>query len=172
MEEKNKVPGLPEGSGEKGIAPNPSEGILVDRKQIEDIINRLGKVEEENEALKYAADKSRIEKFRQGQDKKGPNKFRLSTYNGQVIVAWRTVKDIVDKNIATGVYYEHQEYEIILQDGTKYPIVGYNKFADVQYAAQIDAEEVSRTVADESITLKLRRTDTGEELEIDAKFVN
>ena len=148
-----------------------SEKITIEKTVLDDILARLSKAEETTKDLMDVADKSRLAHLNEKRDKTGKPKFKLSTFNGKVITAWRTVKDVVEKNISSGNYYEHQEYEIIMEDGSRHTVVGYNKFADIQYGNQIVAEEISREVTDLSTTLVLSLED-GREMKIDAKYVN
>ncbi len=147
------------------------ETISVSKSDFYALVNRLEKVENEAADLRIVADKSRLQKLEDGKKTVGPLEFKISTLNGKLILSTRTVKDIVQKNISSGVYYEHQEYEIIMEDGSKENVIGYNKFIDILYAEQIIGKEISREVTDLNTTLKLKLED-GREIKIDSKFVN
>lgn len=156
--------------GEESKAP---ETVVVDKAQLDSVLARLEKQDEEIKKLNFVADKSRLAHF---EEKAGPKtlqpRYKISTLNGQVILAWRMIRDIVEKNVSTGNYYELQEYEYTLEDGTKGTVTGYNKFANIQYGNQIDVEEVSRNVSPEATMLKVRDLKTNKVYEIDRVFVN
>lgn len=147
------------------------ETITVKREEFDNLLDRLERVENEASDLRQVADKSRLQKLDDGKKVIGPPQYKIGTFNGKLILSTRTVKDIVQKNISSGVYYEHQEYEIIMEDGSKENIIGYNKLVDILYSNQVIGEEISKEVTDLNTTLKLKLED-GREIKIDAKFVN
>lgn len=163
MENKEKV---------ESQAAEP-EVVKVDKTQLDKILNEIEALKKDNIKLNSIADKSRLARFdEQNGTKSNAPRYKLSTFGGQVILAWKMIKDVVEKNVSSGLYYEHQEYEYILEDGSKGTIVGYNKFANIQYGNQIEVEEVSRNVSPEATMLKVRDVKTNKQYEIDIRFVN
>lgn len=158
---------------------------MEENKKVEvnaDALEKLmAKVEEQSEViktyktdidmLKTIADKSRLAWFEEGKKVKGPSVYRLSTFDGKVIVGWRTIKDVVEKNPLTGIRIEDQQYEIILEDDTVQKIQGFNKFAEIQYGNQIKAQELEKVVKGDKVTLKLK-AENGKTYLIDSVFVN
>jgi len=162
----------------KEIKETKDKKVEVNEKALEKLLKTVEEGEKERqqlktdiEMLKTIADKSRLSWYEEGKKTIGPAVYKLSTFDGKVIVGWRTVKDVVEKHPLTGVRMEDQQYEIILEDGTKQLIKGYNKFADTQYGNQIRAQEIEKTIKEGKVTLKLK-AENGREYLIDSVFVN
>jgi len=148
--------------------------VEVSKQALEKIVDQLEEnkktIEQQRkdiDVLKAVADKSRLYWLEEKTKKIGPRTYKLSTYEGKVIVGWRTIKDEVDAK--RGI--ENQEYEIILEDNKKVAIKGYVEFNSIQYGHQIIGTEVEKIINGDKTTLKLR-TDEGKEFLIDVQFVN
>ena len=147
------------------------ETVLVDKEKFDAILNRLESLENETGVLRQAADVGRLQRIEDKKNTIGPARFKVSTHNGKIILSTRTVKDSVQRNLLSGITTEHQEYEILMEGGSKENVIGYDKFMDLLYANQIIGELVAEKKSGSNITLTLR-LENGREIEIDSKFVN
>ena len=148
-----------------------SEALEKLMKTVEDQSKIISSYKTDIDMLKTIADKNRLAWYEEGKKVIGPAVYKLSTFDGKVIVGWRTIKDVVEKDPLTGKRLEDQQYEIILEDDTVQKIQGYNKFAEVQYGAQIKAKEIEKVVKGDKVTLKLK-AENGKEYLVDSVFVN
>lgn len=148
------------------------ETIVVNKGVLEGILAKLESLEKDNVMLKHVADKSRIAYWEDARKVKGPNHYGVATCKGKIVMGWRTLTDLVERNFATGVIYVKQQYELILEDNSTVAIDGYNNFAEAQYGNQIDVEEISSRVTPEGATMLKVRDLNGREFEIDRVFVN
>ncbi|MCK9370265.1 hypothetical protein M0R04_10195 [Candidatus Dojkabacteria bacterium] len=122
--------------------------------------------------LMKVADKSRLEWVNSGKDKKGPNRYKVGRHNGQFIVGWKTLEDLVEQD-GSGRWLVKQRYELILADGSTKEIAGYVNFSNARYNDPVVLEEISREVKiDGTLVLRGKVVGTNTELSIDAKFVN
>lgn len=146
--------------------------IEVDKKALNSLIARLESLENDNKLLKDVADKGRMEWAESKQSKPIKRTVKLTTIDDKIVVGWKTIKDVVEKNPTTGVWNERQEYEFIFEDESTYPVIGYNKFADLQYSNQIVCEVVSKTDDGEGNIVFKVKLPQGRILDIDHRFVN
>ena len=144
----------------------------VNKEQLEKLLKTVEEQGKRIEILTQAADKGRMF-WAENQNKKTElRRVKVTTIGGKFVLAWRTVKDIVEKNPLSGVWSENQEYEFIFADDTRLPVVGYNKFAELQYGAKVESEVLSRKEnADGSVVLEVKLPD-GRTVEVDSRFVN
>ncbi len=157
---------------ETGVTEKPKKRtVTVDADKLESFLQRFDELEAK---VNSVSDVGRLDNFERKRFQKGPNRFRLSTYddNGKelVITAWRTVKDVSKKDPVMGMI-EDQQYEIILENNKKVEVRGYFNFSELKYSKQIVAEEISRTTDANGTTLKVKLPE-GRELTIGAQFVN
>lgn len=131
----------------------------------------LDKIYEKLDMLQKVADKSRLDNWEKEHKELGPAKYRVSTIDGKIIVGWRTIKDEVYRDPVSNIMRVTQAYEFILEDGSTYPVNGYNNFASLHYANQLEGKEMSKTIDANGTILKLE-LDNGKVIEIDSKFVN
>jgi hypothetical protein len=164
------------------VPPKVEEGkekvVMITEKKLAEILknveagfaSQIEELKKDNRILYEAADKTLLGKVLNKDKKSMGMSVMLSTLDGKVIVGWRTVVDIVEKN-ANGVWQEKQVMEIKLEDDktVEHP---YNKFTDIIAANRINAKVLSRSVdEDENVTYKVK-ADNGKEYSISATFVN
>lgn len=138
-----------------------SETITVNKKSLNELINRL-------ERLEYSADVGRLSKFDEKNKKELPKVVLLGQYDGKIVLGWKMLKDEVQK--VNGVWRESQLIQIKLDDDStlEMPYLQY-----VQGVVKVDATILSRTKdSDGHETLKVRRNDNGSEYSIDITFIN
>jgi hypothetical protein len=109
------------------------------------------KVQEQLKMLTAVADKGRMFNYesQQAQQKK-PIKVKLSVYNDQYIVGWKTIKDELIKHPTTGLTVgEVQEYEVSLLSktgiSTTAKIIGYPAFSDARYTQRVECEVIGKS---------------------------
>jgi len=146
--------------------------VMVDQTQLDSMMGMIKRLEQDNKSLMYAADKNRIQRFQDQQPGLKEKSVRLTINGDRIATSWRTVRDEVSINPATGKYIEDQEYEILYDDHSKETIKGYPAFSDWRYRNKTIAKVVSETLErDGSRTFKVGLAD-GRELSISEKFVN
>lgn len=143
------------------------ETITVNKSAFDAIMKRLERVE-------YASDKSRTNRFDEGNKKMG-RVVNVRTMDGNIVTSWRMVEDIVKKD-TNGEWTEKQTIELTFKDGkTKnYPYARFS--ADYQ---KIPCDVVSSTkLEDEAeiaekgqVVFKLKTPDL-ETIEIGDLYVN
>ena len=102
------------------------EMVSVPKEQLEKLMNLVPAVEQlqkDNEALKFAADRAKMQIFNEKQQAPGNKIVKLLTYvdedrSRKVILAWSKVKDEVYK-APNGAWVEDQIMEVIFEDDTK-----------------------------------------------------
>lgn len=131
-------------------------------KRVEVDADALKKILEQNEELlgrvnrlESTADIGRLDNFDNKNRKIGPARYRLSVYEGKVITGWLTKKD--SKWMDGNVMRVDQRYEILLSDGKKIEVNGYDNFASILYAGvRVIAEKVKENTDEFGITLTLK----------------
>ncbi len=145
--------------------------VTIPQEQLANILTTMEKMSAELALVKSATDVSRLQHELDKVKKSGPDKFKISTYDGKIIVGWVMTRDEAKVDTVTKAIREVQEYDLILEDGKKIHLVGYVAFSDVHYNNQIDAYLVSKTVDENGAVLHLKTAD-GKEIDIDDRFVN
>lgn len=143
---------------------NNEELLQISKSELEEIKSKITMLEK-------VADKSRLEHWNTENGVLGPATYRVSTVDGKIVTGWKTIKDEVYKDPLSGIVRVTQAYEFELEDGSTYPVNGYNNFITLQYAAQLKGKELSRTVKDGNLELELELSN-GKVIKIDARFVN
>ena len=152
-----------------------------------DVASLLAKVEalekrdvENQEKLKMlydVADKGRVLNYEGQKVGKKPTRVKLSVRGEDIVIGWRTVKDILVKHPTTGLTVgEEQQYEVILLDKegktSKIIVDGYPMFSDLRYTERIEVEVVGkREDYQGNITFSVSVPD-GRVIDLDARFVN
>lgn len=138
------------------------------------------KDEENQKTLKMlyeVADKGRVYNYENSQPKKQSSKVKLSVFNGQIMIGWRSVKDEKIFHPQTGKQIgENQEYELLLIDkeGNKSTVTlhGYETFSNARYTERIEAEVVSKKEDWQgNYTFDIKLPD-GRVISLDSRFVN
>lgn len=150
----------------------PKEEKTTKNNDIEELKTTVAKQAEMIADLMKVADKNRLEWVSQGKEKKGPNRYKLGSYDGKYIVGWRTVEDKVERG-ENGSFKISQSYEVQFNDDSIKLIVGYSNFSDFRYSNPLVVEEVGRESNNEGdLLIKVKVLDTGDVLSVNAKFLN
>jgi hypothetical protein len=144
------------------------ELVTINKSELDDLIKRLARVE-------YAADKARVERFDSKSRKNIIPVISLRTFNGKIIVGWKMIEDIVEKD-TDGSYYEKQTIELTYSDG-KTEKMPYLKFG--KNYKKIPCTLVSKTemMSEKDIATKghfvfTLETPDGEKIEVGDLYVN
>ena len=155
---------------EPTITPTPTP--TEDTDLLRNLMSKVEQLQKDNEMLKWAADKSRLQRWEESHRVGKPKVVMLTIEGDKVAIAWRTIKDEVELNSATGAYTENQEYEILFDDNSKKIIKRYPEFVRWQYSSKVAAEVLSEThEQDGSRTFKVQLPD-GKNLVVGDRFVN
>lgn len=162
-------------------------GFVLQTKQEahnEDLIKRIAELEKrdaENQAklkmLYEVADKGRVFNYESSRAEKKPLRVKLSVYNGNIVIGWRTIKDELVKHPTTGrTVGENQEYELLLlsKEGVSSKVIvnGYPAFSAARYDSRIEAEVTGRKEDwNGEVTFDLSLPD-GRTIPLNARFVN
>ena len=176
LDEGTDVSGKPNGEPLVSVSAEPAKPkkgktIEVDAETLQTVLDRVSKLEQDNQILREAADQKRlgrVEELRlQG---KLVKTVKLNTIDGQIIVGWKTVKDDVYFD-AEGRLHETQIYEIYFFDKTVEPkqvdIRGFNRLI-----TKVDAEVLEESKDRDGNTNFTVMTKDGREIKLDSKFVN
>ena len=155
----------------ESIKQKKGKTVEVDAEILQSVLDRVSKLEQDNQILREAADQKRlgrVEELRlQG---KLVKTVKLNTIDGQIIVGWKTVKDDVYFD-AEGRLHETQIYEIYFFDKTVEPkqvdIRGFNRLI-----TKVDAEVLEESKDRDGNTNFTVMTKDGREIKLDSKFVN
>ena len=139
-------------------------------------MTRLEDVEADNKRLIEASDKARMAAIseRERGEKAELARVKLTRIgaSGPLVIAWKMTQNesYVDGNRLV----EKQEIEVFYQDGTseKMPLIGFYRKQNKLTIAEITARTKKLDDPDEGEMLTVRVKGTGEELDIDLKFVN
>ncbi len=130
--------------------PTPTEVLMQNLlTKIEVLEKKSADDSKTIEMLKEVADKGRVFNYESQRAEKKPIKVKLSIYNEQIIIGWRTLKDELIKHPTTGLTVgEKQEYELKLlnKDGTENTVLvsGYPSFSDARYTERVECEVVGK----------------------------
>ncbi len=172
-DEELKKPGKePEGEERVSALEQKVDTLAIG---VSDLVELIKQEREDRKALdakvETLADRARLqmwdEKNKDAKDMK--RKYRLSTFNGKVVVGWSALKSNVIYQMENKMWLERQTTELVYEDNSKEE-VDYKKwqieqkFLDVIY----DGEELA---ADGTRILNLVAQD-GRKFKLDVKFVN
>jgi hypothetical protein len=147
---------------------NPPKDSSIDLSQILKKIEELSKT---NKMLFECVDKRALERYYQRNQKEVPSNIRVRKIDGGLVESWKTLENDVYKDYGTGRWVEKQTIEVKLFNGeTKtYNLVDFNRrfeYVDCVKTGQVIDSELGSTI------LTLKRSDNGEEIKIDVKYVN
>lgn len=170
--DKEVKPEVPEVKPETQIGVQPEakpEIVEVPKSQFDQLMTDVAKLKSDNEALTFAADRSRLQAFQERQKTPGNRQVKLLTYLGEdgarkVILAWKKVKDDVYK-AANGAWVEDQIMEVIFEDDTKLQLPLLSFFRNT--ADKLKAE----VLEDKGESFKVK-TEEGKEYLVGKMFVN
>ena len=162
------------GVNNTGVQSGPApvkEKVEVPKDVLQTLLNRVEKLENDNQILREVADKNRlgrVEEMRaQGKLVKSVN---LNTFEGKIIVGWKKIKDdvYIDQQ---GRLHEEQIVGLIYQGETE---VG--KEMDMRsfgrLLVKVPAEVIEEGKDKEGNINFTVQTKDGREVKIDSKFVN
>ncbi|NIA04112.1 MAG: hypothetical protein GWP09_02060 [Nitrospiraceae bacterium] len=144
--------------------------IEVKKSFLEELQNQIQSLKRKTEILEQAADKKSLALAYERQPESLPTIIRLRTMNDKVVIGWRTTKDIVEQNPATGKWIELQKVEVLYEDGgaKEMYLVDFNR-----HFKHVKCKRLA-VVTDENgnTAYKLKRLDNGKEYTIGSQFVN
>ena len=131
-------------------------------KEKEELMTRI-------ERLESAANKARLFKWDETHKKEKGTVVSLSTYNGKIIIGWKTTRDIVEKT-ANGVWHEDQRTEIYFADNSpKEEMISRNFWLKTE---KIEARVKSLTTDEDGKETYCVITEDGKEYNIGVEFIN
>jgi len=120
--------------------------------------------------LMAVADKKALSNYFNKTKKEVPSIIKLRTFEGLVVLSWKTVKDEVFQDPVTRAWRENQIVELTFEDDTtkEVPLVEF-----VRKYKYLDTTKVGQTYNEDGSTfVKLVRGDNGKELLVNIAFVN
>lgn len=159
--EKPKAPEMPK-----------SETIEIPKKLYDSLQERMKRLERDTELLISVADKRALARhFARQREGKVPI-IKLREIDGQIVLGWKSSKDIVEKRGARPKdWYEEQRTILLLEDGSKKEMI--QKDFELQHKKVacrrmgIVTDDITGKVA-----YRLVRLDNGKEYTIGEQFVN
>lgn len=157
------------------VVDNKEELVTVKKSDLEEFLARLSSLEEDNKKLLQVADRSRMaaieEEARQKNQSLPEVKLtRIGGPQGKLVLAWRLVDN--ESYVDNGRLVEKQTMEVFYEDGSSelMPLVMFYRKQNKETTAQV----IGRTqdAENDSESLKVRINATGEEKEIEIKYVN
>lgn len=145
------------------------ETVEVPKSQLDQLMTDVAKLKSDNEALTFAADRSRLQAFQERQKTPGNRVVKLLTFVAddgvrKVVLAWKKVKDDVFKG-ANGAWVEDQVYEIVMEDDSKKEIPLLTFFRNT-------ADKIKAEVIEEKTDSFKVKTPEGKEYLVGKMFVN
>lgn len=147
----------------------PPGSIVVDAAKLKALMDRLDEQAGQMARLEAAASKAGLANWDNKHKAKPGKAVNVRTFEGKVILGWRTVSNLVEKNPDTKVWTENQIIELIFEDDTtiQIPYITWvNRYAFL--AAEVKATTV---LEDETIVYTLKLPD-GREVKLGQTFVN
>jgi hypothetical protein len=136
-----------------------------------ELVQMITELKKQNSMLLEVADKKALSNYYQRNQKDVPSMIRIRSIDGGVIKSWKTIENDVYKDYNTGRWTEKQTLEVdfFIGESKKYNLVDFNRRFEY-----IECTKVGQIIDDisGSVTLKLKRSDTGEEISIDVRYVN
>lgn len=164
----------------KSEAPSvPAGKVLVDEKQLGTVLERLdalekGKLEdaEKIRMLETVADAGRVAAFESGKPKKLVRIARLNTFDGKLIVGWRTVKDevlYIDNKVVANQVIKL----FLLDDKDEKSEIDQDYLTFVRKSKSVEGEIIKKADDEENgTTIYTLRLANGRQVEVDVRFIN
>jgi hypothetical protein len=141
--------------------------IEISESTLQGLMERLDKQAQDIVMLKDVADKSRVQRYQQKNALPGARNALISTYNGKIVMAWRTLSNEIFQD-AKNLWHEDQTIEVITEDNEKVSL-SYLEF--VKKLVKVETEIVSRYTTPEGLNMiRLKMGD--KQIDIDVTFVN
>jgi len=144
----------------------PTEVVQVKKDDLQKLLDRIDKIEKENQKLSAIADVGRLAHYEATHRETSSKVYRVSTYQDKIITSWEMVQNKVWKD-PQGEWQEKQEIEITTEDGSK-AILPYIEF--VTNTHKVEASLVSTTQKGNKTYLELNVQ--GRKLLLDSTYVN
>lgn len=145
------------------------DNVEIPKDTLQKMMDRLEKLEKDNELLKEVSDKEKlrkIEELRNGG--KLVKNVNLNTLNNKIIIGWSKIKDDVYFD-EQGRLHEEQIIAVVFQDGSKTDL-DYRSFS--RLSTKLKGEVISESKdRDGNSNMKVLLPD-GREIDIDIKFIN
>src|SRR4030042_4168420 len=163
MPEKTKkqtvpTPPIPKPTTQKEMVP-------IEKGQLENILKRIEGLERDKDMLLKVADKRQLGIYYSRHQGKIPSNVMLRTYNGKVVLGWRSIKNIPpQRNPETGLWRaEVQTTQLMFEDGTDSGEI-YQVDFETKYLP-VPAVVKQRMVNEETgaVALKVERLDNAKE---------
>ncbi len=153
--------------------------VVVTKKFLEDLKERLGKQDQEIGVLKAIADKKALAAYHARNKTKLDSIVSVRTMEvfdedanesrTKVVVGWRTIKNKVYQDAITRAWKEDQTIELYYLDDTKQTIPLLDFFRSY---ASVECRRIGQIEDKGEITLKVKRLDNDKEFLIGTSFVN
>lgn len=157
------------------VEPAPST-ILVDAAKLKSLMDRLdaqaaemAEQKAQMARLEAAASKAGLANYDNKHRAKPGKSVKVRSYEGKLIVGWRKIIDMVEKNPDTKVWTERQIIELIFEDDTTVQIP-YSIWVN-RYSLQPAEVKATTTLDDDTIVYTLKLED-GREIKLGQAFVN
>lgn len=148
------------------------ETITIPKAQLDKFLDKMDDLEKKNEILFSIADKGKLSAYFNANPSERTEKVKLSTLfvdgKQKIIVAWRTLENIVFQDSLTMNWHERQKIQVIFSDNTTLDI-DYMDFA--KKIEKILVEVISETTDKRGYNVLKVATPEGE-INIDSTFVN
>jgi len=115
---KFKVSTTKKVSGDSAAPKQNTATVTVEKSKLDSILEKVEKQSKQIKMLTEVADKARLHKFESANQDFSQKIVSVSTYQGKIIVGWKTVKDEMYQN-AKGQWVEDQQIAIYMIDNTK-----------------------------------------------------
>jgi hypothetical protein len=141
--------------------------VQVNRKTLDEMVKRIEQQSKDIDMLKTVADKARMSTYATKTADFSQKTVRLNMYNGQVVMAWRTVENEIYQD-SQGRWHENQKMEIITEKNERIALP-YIDF--VHNLLHSDADVISNYTTPEGIEMCRVNIDN-RMIDIDKRFLN
>ena len=151
------------------IKPDPTVSV----EAFKGLMEKMESLEKDRDILMESADKKALSRYYSRHKSDLPSIVNIRSIRGKVILGWRMVEDRGSYQIpGTKQWTEHQIIEVIFQDGTKKQMseTEFERSYEKNIKAKVIATNEDKVSGE--LSLKLERTDNGEEITLGVAFVN
>jgi len=141
----------------------------IPNEVLESFKKELDVLKKNNELLMQVADKKSLARYYSRHKEELPPVVKLNLWEGQVVMAWKLIEDIVEEDTISRKWRETQIMELLLEDKTivKVPYATFTR-----RFTQIPAKVIGNIEEDGQVALKVVREDNGQKYTINVAFVN
>ena len=156
---------------EKPKKEEKEEVITISKSDFKSLKDDMKQLKKDNNLLMATADKKAMAHYYDRNKADLPDIVKLRTFDGKLILSWRTVKNDVFQVPGTGAWKEDQVIELSFDDDTKIEVPLVNFYRKYDYiSAKVVGTETDEI--NKGLSLKVVREDTGENITIGVQFVN